>query len=233
MQTISFNTAAAKQQCDKSHTVCKWCYRLKHHFTIPFPSPLLRGREKQSDPPCYSGCRGLTSAAELFPGWGHPALWCLLALPTPWSWYCPEAADAETDEWEGREDRVRNEVQYEAIRTEKEHNIRSEDNKGWNGCKENKKGGRMRAERTCVVHRRREELPAAVSNKTKSHRKEIQTPPTARDQESQTMYEWQEMLADKKTIQKNSTWEQNLAFSVQQAYPTHSTYWRSKRDYTF
>lgn len=35
--------------------------------------------------------QGLTSAAELFPGWGHPVLWCLSAPPTPWSWRCPEA----------------------------------------------------------------------------------------------------------------------------------------------
>lgn len=35
--------------------------------------------------------QGLTSAAELFPGWGHPALWSQSARPTPWSWCCPEA----------------------------------------------------------------------------------------------------------------------------------------------
>lgn len=51
---------------------------------------LLRGRENKAALSPL-GAQGLTSAAELFPGWGHPALWCLSARPTPRSWCCPGA----------------------------------------------------------------------------------------------------------------------------------------------
>ena len=46
--------------------------------------------------------QGLTSAAERFPGWGHPALWCPSARPTPWSWRCPEAREGDGRVREGR-----------------------------------------------------------------------------------------------------------------------------------
>lgn len=49
--------------------------------------------------------QGLTSAAELFPGWGHPALWCPSARPTPWSWRCPEARERDGRVKEGRGER--------------------------------------------------------------------------------------------------------------------------------
>lgn len=85
----------------------------EHQFEAPSP-PRLAQRKGNKAALSPLGAQGLTSAAELFPGWGHPALWCLSARPTPRSWCCPGARHGDgcerrtggrTAAWRGAEPR--------------------------------------------------------------------------------------------------------------------------------
>lgn len=161
--------------------------------------------------------KALTAAAELFPGWGHPALWCLSALLARRSWRCPEARDVETNVWE----------------------------KGGKFKKKKKKGGGglemqpemiliiqewwtkwMQLKRNALIHIWRENKSRRdmsgmqgkklssllfVSKKTKVKGRKFKH--IAAEHERQTMHGWQEMQTDK-TIQTNFALCCNLLFRI-------------------
>lgn len=169
--------------------------------------------------------QGLTSAAELFPGWGHPALWCPSARPTPWSWRCPEARERDGRVKEGRGERREGswrwgwrEASAEMTKVTKcmpERGDRRENVQIGKGGK--KKGERrVRAEGTRMVCMGIREHPADTSNKTKDMgRKHTNTLHSYGAGKSSRQYMDEEKWTGKRMLKnlKNLTLKWNLAYS--------------------